>query len=220
MSTEMEGTPQEGGEEPRPQEPAPEERIRREGLRGLAWFSLGAVPPAVLGVLWLSDFFDTFGGHAACHRPVPGGDGVGDRELRFVLLQSDGGTTEVILPTAAFKDSDLVQCLSGTPPARLPDNLPLVQKDLFSLQVRVESGDQERTWPTSTPVDLFLPLFLAFGIALPVRNWLVTNSPFRLAGRVDIPPMLQPAPGRPAPPKSRGSIGPPPKGGKKRKRGR
>ena len=203
-----------------PDGPTPAEqaarRLRREGLKGLALFCLVALPVAALCTLWLSDFFDTYAGTAVCHRPVAGSDGVGDQELRFVLLRADGDTIEVVLPTRAFKDSEIPQCLSGVPPARIPEGAPEVRKDLFKMDVSIGG----RSVPTSTPIDIFLPIFLAFGVALPIRNWFVTNSPFRLAGHVEIPPMLQAAPGRPAPAKTRGSIGPPPQGGRKRRKRR
>lgn len=185
--------------------------LRRQAVRGVALFALVAAPLALLLFLFLADWFDSYAGRAACHHRLGSGDGEGDRLSAWVLQQADRSTVEVPLPPEAFADYRVPACRSATPTAG--DDAPMVRKDLFSLHVTVG----ERTWPTAASVDLLLPLLLALGLGLPIRNWVVTGSPFRLAGRVEIPSMIQPTPGRPAPSRKRSVQGPPPQ---RRKRGR
>ena len=137
---------------------------------------------------------------------------------RFIIEQLHDDNLEVALPAAAFASSSIPSCPSGIPPLVQAEDAPTVHKDLFSLSVKV--GD--RSWPTPGPADLMFPLFMVL-VAFPVRNWLATGSPVRLAGRVQPPPIIQSRAGTVAPARSRSQKGPPPshlrgKRGRRRRR--
>lgn len=188
-----------------------------EALRGLALYLAVALPLAGLVFLWSADAFRAWHGTAACFRALPGGDGVGDRYVSVVLERDGLGDLEVTLPAAAFTGTALPACPSGVPPGRRAEDPQTVHKEAFRLAVDVG----ERSWPTPGAPDLVFPL-LGVLLFLPIRNWLVTGAPFRLAGRVPRPTVLQARAGEPAPPRNRGSTGPPPKnlrGRHRRKRG-
>lgn len=178
---------------------------RGAALRVLGLFLLVALPIATLIFLLSAGYFDIWHGKAVCHRPLAGSDGQGDEVRRFIIDQEIGPDLEEPLPVAAFEDSEIPSCPRGVPPSSVPEGAPEVHKDLFSLYFSVDGT----SWPTPDPADLAFPL-LALLVALPLRNWFATGSPFRLTGRVQPPPVLQARPGTPAPRKRRGRQGPPP----------
>jgi hypothetical protein len=184
-------------------------------IRGLLVYLAIAVPIAAGLFLYSADLLDAYHGAAACHRPLPRSDGVGDQVMRFVLVRPGNDDLELVLPTAAFESYDLPRCNSGVPPRDLVEGAPEVHKSAFDLSFSVE----DRSWPTTSPGDLFLPVLLLL-LGLPLRNYLVTGSPLLLAGDYTPPPVLQTRP-RASAPKSTG-IGPPPavkrRGGRRRRR--
>jgi len=184
-------------------------------IRGLLVYLAIATPLAVCMFLFSADVLDAYHGTAACHRPLPRSDGVGDQVMSFVLERPGSDDLELILPTDAFSGYELPRCPSGIPPRKLAEGAPEVHKSAFSLQFEVN----ERGWPTTTPGDLFFPLLLLL-LGLPLRNYLVTGSPVHLAGRYTPPPVLQTRPKANTP--NSGSKGPPPsnlrKSGKRRRK--
>jgi hypothetical protein len=165
--------------------------------------------------LFSADLLDAYHGVAACHRPLPGGDGADDQVMRFVLERPGKDDLELPLATAAFDGHELPRCPSGIPPRTLADGAPEVHKDAFALSFDVAG----KPHPTTTPGDLFFPLLLLV-LGLPLRNFLVTGSPLQLAGRYTPPPVLQTRP-KPSSSSNAGK-GPPPsnlrKGGRRRRR--
>jgi hypothetical protein len=182
-------------------------------IRGLLIYLLIALPLATVLFLFSADLLDAYHGTATCHRPLAGSDGVDDQVMRFVLERPGNPDLELVLPTQAFVGHELPRCPNGVPPRQRAEGAPEVHKDAFSLTFQVG----ERGWPTTSPADLFFPLLLLV-LGLPLRNYLVTGSPVRLAGRYTPPPVLQSRP--PAPRAARPGMGPPPKpkGGRRRRR--
>ncbi len=184
-------------------------------IRGLLLYLAIALPLATGLFLFSADLLDAYHGTAACHRPLQGSDGADDQVMRFVLERPNADDLELVLPTPAFSGYELPRCPNGIPPRTLAEGAPQVHKSAFTLQFQVD----ERSWPTTTPADLFFPLLLLV-LGLPLRNWMVTGSPVRLAGRYTPPPVLQARPKSRAP--SSSGKGPPPshkrKGGRRRRR--
>jgi hypothetical protein len=182
-------------------------------IRGLLIYLLIALPVASVLFLFSADLLDAYHGTAVCYRPMQGSDGVDDQVMRFVLERPGSEDLELVLPTTAFAGHELPRCPNGVPPRERSDGAPEVHKDAFSLRFTVA----DRGWPTTTPADLFFPLLLLV-LGLPLRNYLVTGSPLRLAGRYTPPPILQARP--PAQRTTRPGKGPPPKpkGSRRRRR--
>ncbi len=187
----------------------------KAAVRGLLVYLAIALPVAACVFLYSADLLDAYHGTAACHRPLPGGDGADDQVMRFVLERPGSEDLELPLSTAAFGGYGLPRCNSGIPPRKRVEGAPEVHKSAFSLHFQVG----ERSWPTTTPGDLFFPLMLLV-LGLPLRNYMVTGSPLQLAGRYTPPPVLQTRP-RPSASRNTGK-GPPPsgkrKGGRRRRR--
>lgn len=183
-------------------------------IRGLLIYLAIATPLALALFLYSADLLDAYHGVAACHRPLPRGDGQDDQVMRFVLERPGNDDLELALPTAAFASYDLPRCNSGVPPRDAVAGAPEVHKSAFELSFTVN----DRAWPTTSPGDLFFPLLLML-LGLPLRNYFVTGSPLLLAGRYTPPPVLQT---RPKPTAARPTgMGPPPnprKGGHRRSR--
>jgi len=183
-------------------------------LKAIAIYLLIALPVATVLFLFSADLLDSYHGRAACSRPLPRSDGEGDRVLRYVLVRPGQEDLELALPALAFEALGLPGCPRGIPPAKLPDDAPVVHKDAFTLSFSV--GD--RSWPTPGPADLVFPL-LFLGLGLPLRNWAATGSPLRLSGWAPAPTVLRTRDYKPSTPRSSSGIGPPP-GGRRKNRGR
>jgi hypothetical protein len=178
--------------------PSPSPSTAR-AVRGLLIYLAVALPLAAALFLVSADLFDAYHGTAACHRPLAGSDGADDQVMRFVLVRPGASDLELELPTQAFAGYDIPRCPRGIPSSTLPDGVPEVHKSAFELQFSVA----EKPWPTTTPADLFFPLVLLV-LGLPLRNFLVTGSPFpRPQGRASAPQALT-EPG--APPHSMSST--------------
>ncbi len=182
-------------------------------LRALGIYLLIALPIAAVLFLYSADLLDAWHGTAACHRPLQGSDGRDDRVMRFVIARPGSDDLELVLPTQAFSAQTMPLCSSGIPSQKQVAEGPTVHKDAFTLSFTVE----ERSWPTPLPADLFFPLLLV-ALVLPVRNWIRTGSPLRLAGKVTPPPIRQAPTGRPVAPRSSTGRGPPPRHRGRRRR--
>ena len=189
----------------------------RAALRQIALVLAISVPLAVLGFLGSADFFDNYHGRVVAWSPVDGADGRDDQIAEYLVLRSAGEPLSLILPVRALKDHDLPRSPNGAVPDPLPEDSPILHKELFSFTFTVD----DRAHSTLSPVDLFVPLVLLV-LPLLARNLIMAGSPFRLVsdGKVRVFGSKSDRGGSPAAPprQARPKKGPPPGGSRKRGR--
>lgn len=192
---------------------------KRKALRQILVILAVGVPLSIAAFLGSGGFFDSYHAQAVSWRPLPRSDGVGDQELQILLAKADGSTLEKRLPTRAFKGLDLPREPSALLPVEMPEDAPVVHRDLFSATIEVTPATGgKRIISTIRPINGVIPLLALLAVLLG-RNLVMTGSVFRLVsdGKVNLPGVRQEPQGRPVQKKPRSKKGPPPK---RRRKGR
>ena len=191
----------------------------RSALRQLALLLTAVVPLAFLGFLLSAEFFDNHHGKVIAWRPVDGASADSD-VARFLVDKGGADTFELVLPVRALADWSLPRSPNGAIPSNVPDDAPVIHKDLGTFTYTIDG----KAWPTLSPIDLVVPILFVV-LAVLGRNVVYAGNPFRLVsdGKIRALGEKSGQSRSPTPPpkqkRKRPQKGPPP-GGKKGRRGK